>query len=66
MSRPASRNNCPLCSAPTDPAHRPFCSRGCRDRDMLNWMGEGYRIPGPRASSDENVETGLDRPDAQG
>jgi hypothetical protein len=33
---------------------------------MLNWMGEGYRIPGPRASSDENVETGLDRPDAQG
>ncbi|MDJ0278767.1 DNA gyrase inhibitor YacG [Sphingomonas sp. 2R-10] len=66
MSRPASRNRCPLCSAPTDPAHRPFCSRGCRDRDMLHWMGEGYRIPGPAASSDENVETGLDSHDPHG
>lgn len=27
-------------------AHAPFCSRGCRDRDLLNWIGEGYRIPG--------------------
>ena len=25
---------------------RPFCSQGCRDRDLLRWLGEGYRIPG--------------------
>jgi endogenous inhibitor of DNA gyrase (YacG/DUF329 family) len=30
-------------------AHAPFCSRGCRDRDLLQWLGEGYRIAGPPA-----------------
>ena len=29
--------------------HSPFCSQGCRDRDLLNWLGEGYRVPGPPA-----------------
>jgi endogenous inhibitor of DNA gyrase (YacG/DUF329 family) len=29
--------------------HAPFCSRGCKDRDLLKWLGEGYRIPGPPA-----------------
>ena len=27
--------------------HAPFCSRGCKDRDLLQWLGDGYRIPGP-------------------
>ena len=36
---------CPICRKPTDPAFRPFCSRGCRDRDLLGWMDGGYRIP---------------------
>lgn len=38
---------CPSCGAKTDPDYRPFCSRGCKDRDLLNWLDEGYRIPGP-------------------
>lgn len=59
MSRPSTRNLCPLCGAATSPAHTPFCSKGCRDRDLLQWLGDGYRIPGPPA--DEDVETGLDR-----
>jgi endogenous inhibitor of DNA gyrase (YacG/DUF329 family) len=25
----------------------PFCSRRCRDRDLLQWLGDGYRIRGP-------------------
>ncbi|WP_082448148.1 MULTISPECIES: DNA gyrase inhibitor YacG [unclassified Sphingomonas] len=66
MSRLASRNKCPLCGNPATVDHRPFCSRGCRDRDMLNWMGEGYRIAGPMASSDEKGETGLDSPAERG
>jgi len=37
---------CPICDRPTDPAFRPFCSRGCKDRDLLQWLGEGYRLPG--------------------
>jgi endogenous inhibitor of DNA gyrase (YacG/DUF329 family) len=36
---------CALCSNPVDPAFRPFCSRGCRDRDLLGWLGETYRVP---------------------
>jgi hypothetical protein len=40
---------CPLCGKPEEPEHSPFCSRGCKDRDLLKWLGEGYRIPGPSA-----------------
>ena len=36
---------CPLCGKPRDEEHKPFCSRGCRDRDLLNWFGEDYRVP---------------------
>lgn len=38
---------CPLCKKPAQPGFAPFCSRGCKDRDMLQWLGDGYRIPGP-------------------
>lgn len=41
---------CPLCRRPAHPDHRPFCSRGCKDRDLLQWLGEGYRLPGPPAA----------------
>ena len=37
---------CPLCGASSASRHAPFCGQGCRDRDLLNWLGEGYRIPG--------------------
>jgi endogenous inhibitor of DNA gyrase (YacG/DUF329 family) len=37
---------CPICRNPTDPAFRPFCGRGCRDRDLLSWFREDYRTPG--------------------
>ncbi len=43
------RDGCPLCGAPATPAHRPFCSQGCRDRDLLAWLGDAYRVPGPPA-----------------
>ncbi|RZF60986.1 DNA gyrase inhibitor YacG [Sphingomonas populi] len=36
---------CPLCGNAPSPEYKPFCSRGCRDRDMLKWLGEGYTIP---------------------
>lgn len=43
---------CPLCGKPPVPAHAPFCSQGCRDRDLLQWLGDGYRVPGPPADPD--------------
>ena len=37
---------CPICGQPSAPATRPFCGKACRDRDLLQWLGEGYRVPG--------------------
>jgi len=46
---PSPSKPCPLCKKPSSAEHAPFCSRGCKDRDLLQWLGEGYRIPGPPA-----------------
>jgi endogenous inhibitor of DNA gyrase (YacG/DUF329 family) len=51
---------CPLCGKPPTPEHAPFCSRGCKDRDLLKWLGEGYRIPGPPADENALDSEGLD------
>lgn len=36
---------CPVCKKPTVHEFRPFCSRGCRDRDLINWAEERYAVP---------------------
>ena len=46
---PKPPRKCPLCGRPERSEFAPFCSRGCKDRDLLKWLGEGYRIPGPKA-----------------
>ena len=43
------RTGCPICGKPESQSHAPFCSQGCKDRDLLQWLGEGYRVPGPPA-----------------
>ena len=53
-----SAKGCPYCGHPTRPEFTPFCSRGCKDRDLLKWLGDGYRIAGPPA--DEADLTGVD------
>jgi uncharacterized protein len=47
---------CPVCKAPTDMAHRPFCSARCRDVDLSRWLGGGYAIAGGHADADEDGE----------
>jgi len=56
-------DTCPLCGKPTVPAHAPFCSQGCRDRDLLNWLGETYRVPG-RTTEAEDDEADSNRLDS--
>lgn len=63
---------CPLCGKALPPApagtsneraaHAPFCSQGCRDRDLMQWLGEGYAIPvsTPPGHEDFGEEDGLD------
>lgn len=40
---------CPICGKPRSAEHKPFCSIRCRDRDLVQWLGDGYAIPGERA-----------------
>ncbi len=54
MTRRATR--CPICGKPNVPAHTPFCSQGCRDRDLLNWLGGAYAVPGPPADPEERKD----------
>ncbi len=62
MPSPTKPDACPLCGKPADPAHKPFCSQGCKDRDLLNWLDGGYRVPGHRADPDltDGAQDGLD------
>ncbi len=46
---------CPICDQPAVLEYKPFCSSRHRDRDLLQWLGEGYRIPGRSIA-----QTGLD------
>jgi endogenous inhibitor of DNA gyrase (YacG/DUF329 family) len=68
MSRAATtlgkrRLACPLCGKPPIAPHSPFCSQGCRDRDLLNWLGDSYRVPGAPADETTLGELG---PDGEG
>ena len=55
----AKPNACPICGHPESAVQKPFCSQGCRDRDLLNWLGDGYRVPGEPVSPE--TADGLDR-----
>ena len=61
MPKTTKPKPCPICGKPPSDAHAPFCSRGCKDRDLLKWLGEGYRIPGPPAPPD-----GVDSEEGEG
>ena len=50
-ARPGGR--CPICTAPSEAAFRPFCSRRCSDVDLSRWLRGGYAIAG-RADVDED------------
>jgi endogenous inhibitor of DNA gyrase (YacG/DUF329 family) len=58
MTRAAKK--CPICAKPRVEAHAPFCSARCRDRDLLQWLEDGYALPGPLADPDLPAS---DRPD---
>lgn len=58
----ARAKGCPLCGKPSATESAPFCSQGCRDRDLLQWLGDGYRVPGRAAGpAGQEIDTdGLD------
>ncbi len=49
--------SCPICTAETERAYRPFCSRRCADVDLAKWMNGSYAC----ASTDpEDAEKALE------
>ena len=52
----ASGAKCPLCKKASTAAFAPFCSQGCKDRDLLQWLGDGYRVPGPAADYEDSID----------
>ena len=46
MSRPLPDPRCARCGKPQTVEFKPFCSAGCKDRDLLDWLDERHRLPG--------------------
>ena len=46
---------CPVCKRQRVPVFAPFCSQACRDRDLLQWLNDGYALPGPPAELAEDA-----------
>jgi len=57
---PNAHKPCPYCGKPPAAPHAPFCSQGCKDRDLLKWLSEDYRIAGPPVDPDGRENDGLD------
>jgi endogenous inhibitor of DNA gyrase (YacG/DUF329 family) len=58
---------CAFCGkGPRVVAYAPFCSPGCQDRDLLQWMRGGYALP-VSDNEDELSDIGrLDNSDLDG
>ena len=46
---PKRPRTCPICRKPASEMHAPFCSKACKDRDLLKWLDDGYSVPGEPA-----------------
>ncbi len=55
-SRVKRTGECPACKKAANAAFAPFCSQGCKDRDLLKWLGEGYRMAGPPAEFEDSFD----------
>lgn len=49
----SKQRTCPICKKPRSQEFAPFCSSRCKDRDLAQWFGDGYAVPGPPASPED-------------
>lgn len=56
MSMSRKANLCPACKKPVAAQFAPFCSQGCKDRDLIKWLDEGYRMPGPQTDYEDSID----------
>jgi uncharacterized protein len=50
-----NKQKCPVCSKMASAELFPFCSQGCKDRDLLQWLGDGYRLPGNQVDAEDSI-----------
>lgn len=60
----ASQRKCPICGKPRQAEHTPFCSKRCRDRDLLQWLDDGYALPGQPSDPEDFASPNPDNPQA--
>ncbi|WP_197042172.1 DNA gyrase inhibitor YacG [Sandarakinorhabdus oryzae] len=69
MSKPSDSKAraCAYCrKAPVVPAFRPFCSEGCRSRDLNAWLSDRYVVPAASEEDELSVTSPLDNGDEAG
>ena len=58
---------CVYCrKAPAVPAFRPFCSEGCRARDLNAWLSDRYVLPAGSEADELSDISALDKDDEAG
>lgn len=62
-----STRPCAYCGQrPRHPDHAPFCSPGCRNRDLNQWLSEGYAIPANSHDDELSDTPPLDKREGEG
>lgn len=56
---------CPICSRPTNPDYRPFCSKRCADVDLGKWLTGSYRVPSAAPEDLDEMEEALEELEAE-
>jgi endogenous inhibitor of DNA gyrase (YacG/DUF329 family) len=65
--RADSQRTCAYCrKQPMVPAFRPFCSEGCRARDLNAWLSDVYAIPATADDDELLPSSPLDNGDEAG
>lgn len=53
---------CPICQKPAVKDFAPFCSKVCKNIDLIKWFKEDYRIPTQEPVTDEDGEAAENDP----
>jgi len=48
-------SECPICRKLTVAEYAPFCSKHCKNVDLIKWLNEDYRIPVQDLDEEEGV-----------
>ena len=67
MSSKADSRACAYCrKVPVVAAFKPFCSEGCRARDLNAWLSDRYILPGTTNEDELSDTSPLDNGDEAG